>query len=45
MVSDYAIKSIVLVDFIDVTGSAIASPFLEEVKGPLNAKLFSNLRR
>jgi hypothetical protein len=35
MVNDYAIKPIVLVDFMDVTGSAIVAPFLGECKGPL----------
>jgi hypothetical protein len=45
MVSDYAIKSIPLVDFMNVTGSAIAVPFPREIKIPINAKVFNDLRR
>ena len=40
MVSDYATKSIVLVDF---RGFAIAVPFLREIKNAINAKFFSEL--
>jgi hypothetical protein len=45
MVSDYAIKSIALVDFLNITGIAIAVPFLREIQRHVNTRLLSNLPR